>query len=198
MLIQVVHAHPLEDSYNHALFRAVVDTLEAGGHEVVATDLYRAGFAPAMRPAERASYYAPPYDETAIAELTDVLRRADGVIACFPHWWFAMPAMMKGYFDRVWGPGVAFRHAAGGGRIEPLLTNLKVFGVVTSYGAPWWLTRLVMGDPGRKVLLRGLKLACAPQAASFWLAHYDMDRATPASRAAFLDKVRRRVARIGG
>ena len=66
-----------------------------------------------------------------------------------------MPAMLKGYFDRVWGPGIAFEHDLAGGRIKPLLTNVKVFGVVTSYGAPWWVTRFVAGDPGRKVLDAG-------------------------------------------
>jgi NAD(P)H dehydrogenase (quinone) len=54
MLIQVVHCHPLTDSYDHALFRATVETLEARGHGVVATDLYREGFQPAT-PDERRS-----------------------------------------------------------------------------------------------------------------------------------------------
>ena len=48
MLIQVVHCHPLVESYNHALFRTIVETLKQNGHEVVATDLYREGFQPAM------------------------------------------------------------------------------------------------------------------------------------------------------
>ena len=56
--------------------------------------------------------------------------------------------MLKGYFDRVWAPGTAFAHHIGGGRITPLLTHIKLFGVVTSYGSPWWITRLVMQDPG--------------------------------------------------
>jgi putative NADPH-quinone reductase len=60
MRIQVVHCHPLTDSYDHALFRAIVETLETNGHAVVATDLYREGFDPAMTPDERRSYYAPP------------------------------------------------------------------------------------------------------------------------------------------
>ena len=94
-----------------------------------------------------------------------------------------MPAMLKGYFDRVWGPGIAFAHDPAGGRIRPLLTHIRVFGVVTSYGSPWWVTRLVAGDPGRKVLMRALKPMCGPRVRSFYLAHYDMDRSTPASTA---------------
>jgi hypothetical protein len=58
MLIQIVHAHPLSDSYDHALFRAVVQTLEPRGHEVIATDLYREDFDPLL--SER-GYFAPVY-----------------------------------------------------------------------------------------------------------------------------------------
>jgi putative NADPH-quinone reductase len=157
MLIQVVHCHPLEDSYNHALFRAIVATLERGGHQVIATDLYREGFDPALSPAERRSYFQPAYDSAAVAAQIDVLRRIDGIVFCFPQWWFSLPALLKGYFDRVWAPGVAFAHDQAGGRIVPRLTNVKLFGVVTSYGSPWWLVRGYAGDPCRKVLLRALK-----------------------------------------
>jgi len=193
MLIQVVHSHPLTDSYNHALFRIIVDQLRER-HQVIATDLYRERFSPVMTEPERRSYYQPPYAEEEVAPLVRQLRQADGIIFCFPHWWFSMPAMLKGYFDRVWAPGTAFVHDLNGGRIEPLLTNIKLFGVVTTYGSPWWLTRIVMQDPGRKVLFRALKPMCGPGVRSFYLAHYDMDRSTPASRQAFAERVRTKIA----
>jgi NAD(P)H dehydrogenase (quinone) len=193
MLIQVVHSHPLTESYNHALFRIIVDQLRER-HQVIATDLYRERFSPVMTEPERRSYYQPPYVEEEVAPLVRQLRQADGIIFCFPHWWFSMPAMLKGYFDRVWAPGTAFAHDLNGGRIEPLLTNIKLFGVVTTYGSPWWLTRIVMQDPGRKVLFRALKPMCGPGVRSFYLAHYDMDRSTPASRQAFAERVRTKIA----
>ena len=193
MLIQVVHSHPLTDSYNHALFRIIVDQLQER-HQVIATDLYRERFSPVMTEPERRSYYQPPYAEEEVAPLVRQLRQADGIIFCFPHWWFSMPAMLKGYFDRVWALGTAFAHDLDGGRIKPLLTNIKLFGVVTTYGSPWWLTRIVMQDPGRKVLFRALKPMCGPGVRSFYLAHYDMDRSTPASRQAFAERVRRKIA----
>lgn len=61
MLVQVIHCHPLIDSYNHALFSTTVMALEENGHEVVATDLYREQFDPIMTAAERHSYYEPRY-----------------------------------------------------------------------------------------------------------------------------------------
>jgi len=85
-----------------------------------------------------------------------------------------------------------------GGRIKPLLSNIRLFGVVTTYGSPWWPTRLVMQDPGRKVLFRALKPMCGPAVRSFYLAHYDMDRSTAASRKAFEERVRAKVSQLIG
>ena len=195
MLFQVIHCHPLMDSYNHALFQTIVGTLRHR-HEVIATDLYRERFSPAMTEDERRSYYQGPYADAEISLLVGQLRRVDGVIFCFPHWWFSMPAMLKGYFDRVWAPGTAFAHDMDRGRITPLLTHIRLFGVVTSYGSPWWLTRLVMQDPGRKVMMRALKPMCGSGVRSFYLAHYDMDRSTASSRQAFTDRVRARISGI--
>ena len=195
MHIQVIGSHPLADSYNRALFDAVIGALRQGGHQVTATDLYRDSFDPALGEAERRSYFTPRYDDTAVAGHTDLLRRIDGLILCFPQWWFGMPALLKGYFDRVWAPGIAFAHDPAKGRIRPLLTNIRVFGVVTTYGSPRWLAWFA-GEPCRKVMLRALKPMCGRGVHSFYLALYDMDRSTPASRQAFLERVERVIGRL--
>ena len=195
MRIQVVHSHPLTESYDHALFGVIVETLKTNGHEVVATDLHREGFQPAMTEAERRSYMGNGYDTRAIAHYTETLKTVDSVILCFPHWWFSMPAMLKGWVDRVWGPGVAFTYDAEG-KLEPALANIKLFGVVTSYGSPWWAVVLYAGNAGHKVLMRGMKPMCAKDARSFYLAHYGMDCSTPKSREAFMAKVKKRIADI--
>ena len=196
MRIQVVHGHPLTDSYNAALFQRICQTLRDGGHDVTATDLYRENFQPALTESERRTYLTPPYDSSGVQRYADALRAVDGIILCFPHWWFSMPAIVKGYFDRVWGPGIAFSHDRDGGRIVPLLSNIKLFGVVTSYGAPWWIVNLYAGNPGRKVLMRGLRPLCHAKADTFYLAHYDMDHSTPQTRSRFLDKVAARLGRL--
>jgi hypothetical protein len=53
-----------------------------------------------------------------------------------------------------------------------------------------------MGAPGRRTLLTGLGVLCAPRCRTFWLAHHEMDSSTPASRARFLERVERRMARL--
>ena len=196
MRIQVVHCHPLTDSFDHALYETIVETLGCNGHGVVATDLYRESFQPAMTEAERRSYMGNDYDLSEVAEYARILKSVDGIILCFPHWFFSMPAMLKGWADRVWGPGVAFTYDPKDGHLTPALSNIKLFGVVTSYGSPWWIVHLYAGNAGHKVLMRGMKPLCAKDARSFYMAHYDMDHSTEASRRAFLDKVRRRIAEI--
>ena len=68
--------------------------------------------------------------------------------------------------------------------------------MVTTYGSPWWAVVLFAGNAGRKVLMRGMKSMCAKGVKSFYLAHYNMDHATPASRHAFLENVKARVGRL--
>jgi NAD(P)H dehydrogenase (quinone) len=195
MRIQVVHCHPLTESYDHALFRTIVETLQRSGHDVVATDLYREGFAPAMTEHERRTYMGNDYDFSAVASYVETLKKVDGVILCYPHWWFSMPAVLKGWVDRVWGPGIAFSYDPDG-QLQPSLRNVRLLGVVTSYGSPWWVVRLFAGDAGRMVVMRGMKPLCAKGAEWFYLAHYHMDKSTPQTRQEFLKKVRARIARI--
>jgi putative NADPH-quinone reductase len=85
MKIQAVCCHPLTDSYDHALFGTIVSTLEQNGHGVVATDLYREGFAPAMTALERRTYMSNGYDASAVARYVEILKQVDGLILCFPH-----------------------------------------------------------------------------------------------------------------
>lgn len=194
MMIQVVYCHPLTDSFNHAIFQATVDELRANGHEVIATDLYREQFDPVMSETERRSYYCPPYDTSAVSKYTETLKSIDGIIFCFPHWWLSMPAMLKGYFDRVWAPGVAFD--AQDGRVTPLLNHVRLFGVITSYGQSSKIIKDSFGDPGRKVLFHTLHPLCAEDSKSFYFALYDMDTSSQTQRERFLKRVRRAIGSI--
>src|SRR5262249_53731154 len=104
-------------------------------------------------------------------------------------------AILKGYFDRVWLPGAAFEF--GPQAIRPLLTGSRLFGVVTTTGAPGWFTRFYMGNPSRKVLMRGLaRLMVARNAERFWLAVYGMENASAKKRPRFIERVKARLARI--
>jgi putative NADPH-quinone reductase len=99
-----------------------------------------------------------------------------------------MPAILKGYFDRVWLPGVAFEVVEG--RTRPLLHNIVRFSVVTTYGSPWWLNKL-MGDPCRRTFTHGICHLFSRKVRVRWLAKYGMDFVDDASRRKFLKRVER-------
>lgn len=189
MRIQAVLAHPLPDSFAASVHRTAVAALRRAGHTVTETDLYAEGFEPALTAAERAAYFDPNYDTGAVQPLVARLRASQGLVLTYPHWWFDSPAILKGWFDRVWAPGVAFRHDRAGGRIEPLLKDLRKVAVLTSFGSPWWLAELYMRNPARRILKSALLAACAPQAQLTYLALYDMDRATAEARRLHLERV---------
>jgi putative NADPH-quinone reductase len=189
MKLLLILAHPIADSFNAAVAAVARETLQAKGHEVDWLDLYAEDFDPRLTAAERATYFKEPYDGSAVASLIDRLRAADGLVLVFPQWWFGFPAILKGFFDRVFAPGVAFAHGDSGG-ILPRATNIRLVYALTTTGSPWWVARLAMGDPVRRILKRVILPMCAKDARFRMLSLHDMDRATAEKRRAHLERVR--------
>ena len=120
----IVYAHPEPKSFNGAMKDLAVETLSAAGHEVVVSDLYAMGFNPVAGPGDMtgeradAGFFSLQKEQTAAYEsrtlLPDIaaeiekLKRADFVIFQFPIWWFGMPAILKGWADRVFARGFAY------------------------------------------------------------------------------------------
>ncbi|MEW9805129.1 NAD(P)H-dependent oxidoreductase [Mesorhizobium marinum] len=188
----VVYCHPVPESFGAAVRDAAVEALSGRGDDVRLLDLYAEGFDPVLGAEERRSYNDRAPSDPKLATHIEHLGWAEGVLFVYPTWWYGLPAMLKGWFDRVWATDVAFKLPTDGGRILSLVPHIRKIGVVTTCGATWWIS-LLMGQPGRKTILRGMRALCAPTARTLYLAHYDMDRSTSQSRAAFLAKVRRKV-----
>ncbi|HTZ36723.1 MAG TPA: NAD(P)H-dependent oxidoreductase [Stellaceae bacterium] len=195
MRVLVLFAHPLADSFGAALHRAVVAALAKAGHEVDDCDLYALGFDPVMTAAERRAHNTPDPELAAVEEHVARLRAAEGLVLCFPVWWYGMPAILKGYFDRVWVNGVAF-HLGAGGRIRPALHRLRKLGIVCTYGAPWWLIKLALRDPVRGVIHTGIRGLCTRHVKTSFFALYAIEQKKAADTARFLARVERGFARF--
>jgi NAD(P)H dehydrogenase (quinone) len=190
----IVVAHPLECGLSRRFADLARRQLEKGGNDVTLIDLYGEGFEPSLSPAERSSYYADAYHGVAVARHAEALRSADMLVLAFPTWWFGMPAILKGWIDRVFSPAVAFDHGKDFGPIVPLLTNLKR-AVVTTLGTPWWLDRLVMWRPVRRILKTAVLGACAPNAKLDYLVLYAAEAPSPARIDTFEKRIVRSLAR---
>jgi NAD(P)H dehydrogenase (quinone) len=190
--VLVLFAHPVESSFGAALHAKVLATLRSGRHEVDDCDLYAEGFDPVMSRQDRIDYHSVGVNRARVAPYVDRVLAAEALVLSYPVWNMGFPAILKGFLDRVFLPGVSFDLQPDGG-FTPRLQNIKRLGAVCTYGGTRVLTML-MGDPPRHIVKRTLRALCAPRAPCDYLAHYDMNHTKPERRAAFLKEVEARFA----
>jgi NAD(P)H dehydrogenase (quinone) len=174
----IVLAHPLGESLNAHLAKLAETQARAAGWQVTLRDLYAENFDPRLTQAERASYYTG-FDGAALAAERAELQATDVLILVFPTWWFGFPAILKGWFDRVWAPGLAYDHAPDFGPMQPRLTNLREVLAITTMGAPLWVDWLILRRPVRRILRWAIVRPCAPQARVTWRAFHRAETADP-------------------
>ena len=108
MKVLVIIAHPVRTSFNYRLLEAVKAGLADAGHEFQVADLYAENFQPSMIEADFAQFRGEPLPPAIQAEQARV-EWSDAMILIFPLWWWTMPAMMKGWIDRVMSYGFAWK-----------------------------------------------------------------------------------------
>jgi putative NADPH-quinone reductase len=142
MCVHVVYAHPSPNSFTAAVHRHIVEGLAARGHQVDDLDLYTEHFQPVLTLAEREVHYAVGATRAGVERYVERLSAAEPLVLCFPTWWYGMPAILKGWFDRIWLPGVTLHNPPEGGPIRRGLTSIGKLAVATKYNAPRWLMLL--------------------------------------------------------
>lgn len=188
MRITVVHAHPSPDSFNRAVFTTVCSALSH--HTVDAFDLYADGFQPAMTSEERVAYHGDsPIIDPLVRKYADAVDAADALVFVYPTWWAGLPAIAKGWLDKVMVPGVGFGFDEHG-RVEARLRHIRRLAGVTTYGSNRWAVALTT-DGGRRTIMRALRISTAVRTKKTWLGLYAMDAATADDRARFLTRVER-------
>ncbi len=185
----VVYCHPNPESFCAHLRDNVMAALATRRAEARLLDLYGIGFEPVMGLEERLAYRTPVVNEAPVADHLEHLTWADTLIFIYPTWWFNVPAMLKGWLDRVFVPHVTFALPSEAAPAGPLLHNITTIAAITTCGARHWQSKLV-GEPGRKTLLRGVRLCCHPRCRTRYAALYRIDTSTHADRVAYAGRVR--------
>ena len=194
----VVYCHPSPASFSAAVRDVVTERLTAAGAEIRLHDLYADDFMPGLTRTEWEGYLDPSVNRAGVMRQVADLAWCDTLIFVYPTWWYGLPAVLKGWLDRVLVPEVAFLMPdAENHDIRPALTHITRLGVFTTCGASRWLTALI-GAPGKRTILRGVRFLCARGCRTAFAAHYLMDSSTPESRAAHLARVDRAMARLIG
>lgn len=163
MRVAIVFNHPYEKSYCNAILIAVINGLQKAGHEVDLMHLDRDEFDPVMRAKDLYAFARAKADGENIYENIDPLvlnykerlEQAEHLIFIFPIWWELMPAMTKGFIDKVIFPGISYDYAKSGLKMISRLKKLKRTTIITTQNTPALLYRLVFGNAVKYALLRG-------------------------------------------
>jgi NAD(P)H dehydrogenase (quinone) len=193
----VVIAHPDGDSLCMALAHAAIRGLERGGKQVDVIDLYGESFHPTMSSAERAAYESDqPLIVPDIARHIALMENCDAMILVYPTWNMGFPAILKGWVERVFLPGVAFKLDEDTNRVVGALGHIKRMVAITTYGSPRWVSRLTT-DMGRRMVTRCLRMMAPTfRTRTKWLGLYGLNTPDPAAITAFVGRVEREMQRL--
>ena len=187
--ILILYANPVTTSFGATLHRDVVKTLRSRGHEIDDCDLYAERFDPVLSEQERMQYHDLKLNRAHIDTYAERLLAAEALILVYPVWNEGFPAILKGFFDRVFIPGVSFTVDPDGGLVTNL-QKLRKIAAVCTYGATRTIN-LLLGDPPRRVVKRLVRWMPGHHVRCDYLACYGMDHSTEEQRAAFQAKVKR-------
>jgi NAD(P)H dehydrogenase (quinone) len=196
MKVLLVVAHPCHDSYTHACAAAAVRGLGRAGHTVDTIDLYAVEFRAQMSRREREAYESEqPILDPIVDDHAARLLRAEAIVFVYPTWWSGLPAVLKGWLERVMVPGVGFILDVQTRKVRPGLGNIKRIVGISTYGSPRMYVTL-MNDNGRRMLTRALRLSCGWRTRTTWMALYAIDTAHGDRRQRHLERIETRLAAL--
>ena len=179
MHIMITIDHPWPESFSFTILNTVVATLKAGHHTVDVLDLNRDAFDPVMRVEELAVYAQGGVLDPKVREYQARIMAAQHLVYIFPVWWEVMPAMLKGFFDKVFLPEWAFTEDD----TAPMLTHIAGATVITTMGAPRPIYTSV--EP---VVCKGILEFCGVQHAR-WLNLCEVGTVPEKTRLIWLDEI---------
>jgi NAD(P)H dehydrogenase (quinone) len=180
--VLVVLSHPRRNSFCGAVMDSFIAGLSAAGHEAEIADLHAEGFDPRMIEADEPDWEdaAKRYSPAVLAEQARIARN-EALAFVFPVWWWSLPAMLKGWIDRVWNNGWAYGAAK--------LPHRRALLIATASGSAASYDKQKYGPAMQAQLVVGIMNYCGIAAAELELMFDVMDSAE--IRAAHLAKARR-------
>ena len=167
----IVYAHPNKDGHCGSILKNVVKNLAEKKVPCKIIDLYEVGYDPVLKPSEHYTSGHKEVSEQNIGFQNDI-KNADKIIFIYPTWWQNMPAILKGFIDRVFVAGFSYIYKNGGP--VGLLKNKKAI-VFTTTGAPRLITKIFMKDTSSKLLTKYTLGFCGVKAKAFYFSkamHY--------------------------
>lgn len=184
MKIVIIFNHPWEGSYCSSILRSVIAGAQRAGHAIDTIHLDKEGFNPVMTAEDLRGFVNSQPTDPKVIEYRERISEADHLVFIFPVWWELMPAMTKGFIDKVIFPGVFYEHDRSG-RIPKMVKKMKqVKGitVISTMNTPSLMYRLLFGNALKKALFTG----------TFWKTGYRNSKWISLNMVKFVSDVKRR------
>ncbi|WP_062388358.1 NAD(P)H-dependent oxidoreductase [Demequina iriomotensis] len=186
---------PHQRSFTAAMTAAAERGLARGGHTVDLIDLHADRFDPVMSADDLAAWRTKKVVDPQVANYQRRLLAADHVIFAFPIWWESMPALTKGFLDRVLTKGIVYSEPRKGRPFTHHFAGLKGVTALTVMSTPTWIYRTVFGSPMTKMMFRGTFRKMGVHRLS-WVNESDPAGRTLEQRQASLARIEERFARL--
>lgn len=156
MNVVIVFNHPYDGSYCNAILQSVKSGLAKGNHQIDLIQLDKDNFNPVMTASDLKGFRDKQPVDPQVIDYNIRIKKADHLVFIFPIWWELMPAMTKGFIDKVIFPGVAYDYInSSNTRMKPLWNKLKGVTIITTMNTPNWLYWLLFGNAIKKAMLLG-------------------------------------------
>jgi putative NADPH-quinone reductase len=156
MKATIVFNHPYDGSFCNAILKSVTTGLKKGNHTIDVIHLDKEGFNPVMTGADLTAFRDKKTIDPKVIGYNNRIKDADHLIFIFPIWWELMPAMTKGFIDKVIFPGVAYEYkTASNTTMKPLWTNIKGVTMITTMNTPGIAYWGIFGNAIKKAVMTG-------------------------------------------
>lgn len=196
MNILIVFNHPYEGSYCNSLLNAVQNGLKLASHSIDLIHLDKEEFNPVMSAEDLKAFRDRKPVDAQVISYQERLQNADHLIFIFPIWWELMPALMKGFIDKVIFPGLAYDYANNSNtRMKPLLKKIKGVTVITTMNTPGFIYRWLFGNAIQRALIRGTfwKLGYKNRK---WISYNRVKMVNQSKREAWLHKLEKQFSKL--
>lgn len=149
----IIFAHPWHGSFNKAILDTVTRELERRKKDYRVIDLNKDGFNPVIQEAELAIYSKGQAVDPLVVKYQGMLDETDELIFIFPIWWFNIPAILKGFFDKVMLKDFAYSETSIG--LKGKLSHITRTTIFSTSEFPTIYINLVKGNPIKGVFIKG-------------------------------------------
>ena len=185
----IIYDHPYEKSFNHAILETVIAALQNQGKKHALIDLHQDGFDPVFRKEELALYGKGETVDPLVEKYWQQIREADEILIICPVWWSSLPAMTKGFLDKVMKINFAYEPGATGPK--GLLTHIQKATLITTSTTPNFVLKYLLGNPIKRVFIN-LVMKEIGIGKREWINFGNITHSKPAQREAFLQQIKTR------